>query len=147
MVYALGSFPRCYRVVKVFKIAQMMPFSTSFYVRHPSLVSAVPRHAEMARRAAGVSSPVLVILRVRDIPQVSDAVVRLLVVDVVNDAGGPHPVNVKPRQPVRFVHFAVDTYGRVAYALFYAPGVCFAARPPVFSTNPLKHSGLWVVVQ
>jgi hypothetical protein len=100
MVYALGSFPRRYRVVKVFKIAQMMPFSAYLYVRHPSLVSTVPCHAEVARRAAGISGPILMVLRVRDISQVSDAVIRFFVVDVVNDADGPHPVNVKPCQPV-----------------------------------------------
>jgi hypothetical protein len=88
-----------------------------------------------------------VVLRASDVAQVGDAIVGFFVVDVVELALRPRPVNVKPRQSVRSIYPAVDAYARIANAFFYATGLIFVACAAMFASDPAEKTGVRVVVQ
>tara|TARA_R110000868_G_C10688050_1_gene748057 strand:+ start:280 stop:498 length:219 start_codon:yes stop_codon:yes gene_type:complete len=65
-----------------------------FYVRLPSGVSFVPGDTQKTRRAFGYSAPVLMVLRGRCQPQISNPIVIADMIDVINLTCGEVAVNI-----------------------------------------------------
>jgi hypothetical protein len=89
----------------------------------------------------------LAVLGVRNVAQVSDAVVVAHPIDVVRVAFGPYAVNVKPSQAVCWVYAALDAYEHVAVALACVSGCGLEAGASVFAPDPVKKPRVRVVVQ
>ncbi len=146
MMDNFASFTCRYGVSNVLKITEVVAFSINFYGRQPFLHMRRPGNTKMPGGALSYFAPVLLILRARNIAQVTDAVVRFYVVDVVYLIRGPFAVNVKPRQPVRLIATAIHTYSYVSVlqkAFAYVSGLM--APPHIYA--PPKNSCFGIVVQ